>query len=116
MRAGLLDPRKVATARKALYQRRIGRAGVGKCPGCGGLVVLCRYVPKVLRPGTRPVLVFDFPAAARGNTYANHATTSSFLTARLITDDLPLEDHEIRVVPHIARHPECGPFLTGPRA
>lgn len=110
------EDRAVAESRKALYARRIGRAGVGECPGCGGQVVLCRYVPKVPKPGPHPSLVFDFPAAARTNTYANHASTSSFLTARLITDDHPLEDHEIRIVPHIARHPECEPFLTGPKS
>lgn len=110
------ESREIAADRKELYGRRIGRAGIGPCPGCGEQVVLCRYVPKVPRPGPHPSLVFDYPAAARTNTYANHASTSSLLTARLVTDDHPLEDHEIRLVPHIARHPECELYLTGPKS
>lgn len=103
-------------------------------------VVLVTYVPKnrfepALRPtarrtrrrggveGDAPRLVFDFPAAARGNTYANYASTNAFERARLLPDPEdeatsllpPLMDHEIRLCLHIARHPECERYLTHPR-
>jgi len=133
------EPRQVTAGRKELYSRRTGRAGVGPCPGCGELVVLVVYVPKdrfepAARPqhrrsrrrgrvqGDAPRLVFDFREQARTNEYANYATTNAYERARLLPDPddedsllPPLADHEIRLCLHIARHPECEPFLTAPK-
>src|SRR3546814_5957506 len=95
------DSRQVTAGRKELYSRRTGRAGVGPCPGCGELVVLVVYVPKdrfepAARPqhrrsrrrgrvqGDAPRMVFDFPASARTNTYANYASTNAYQLARLL--------------------------------
>lgn len=134
------DPKEVAAARKELYSRPTGRAGVGPCPGCKELVVLVVYVPKDRfepahrtsprrrrrrgqHEGDAPRLVFDFPAAARTNAYANYATTNYYARARLLPDPEdeaesllpPLQDHEIRICVHIARHQECEPYITAPK-
>ena len=133
------DERRIAAARRELHSRRTGRAGVGTCPGCGELVVLVVYTPKnrfepAARPqhrrtrrrgpveGDAPRLVFDYPAAARTNTYANYASTNAYQVARLLPDPddaesllPPLADHEVRLCLHIARHSECEPYLTAPK-
>lgn len=96
-----------------VYTRPAGRAGVGPCPGCGDLIVMCVYEPVLPRQHVpKRKRAFDYPPSPPGDEYANHASLPGLSRAWLITPDRPFIDGDKRLVPHLATHPQCTPYLT----
>lgn len=74
---------------------------------------MCVYEPVHPKAGVpKRKRAFDYPPAERDDAYANHAAPVGLNRAHLITQEWPLLDYEQRLVPHIASHPQCKPYLT----